>query len=186
MADYDLKNYPLPGFHFRVDFLFDDKKSSDNFVSGPEESAFQEISGIKASMDTEEYAELGFIGQPRAMITGRKFENLVLKRGLSYSNKLVSWFETSLYRKESTHIPVLVTVLNTEGKELGKPVMSWLFFQAYPVSFEVSGFDASKSEYLFETIELRYSYFIQLDTKGSTNLNDANALFGKRKTTELK
>ncbi len=184
MGTYDLDNYPLPGFHFKVDFLFEDKQSKKNFV-GPAESSFMEVSGIKASLDIEEYAELGFIGQPRGMMTGRKFDNLILKRGFTHSSKLVSWFETTLYRKESTHIPVLVTVLNTEGKDRGKPLISWLFFQAYPVSIDFSGLDSMKSQYVIETLELRYSYFIQLNTKGAKKM-DVDSLFKMRKTKELK
>lgn len=183
--EYDLKNYPLPGFHFQVDFLFEGK--SKNEFGGPQESSFMEVSGIKASMDIEDYNELGFIGQSHGMINGRKFDNLVLKRGLTYSSKLIKWFETCLYRKETTHIPVLVSVLNTEGKaNRGKPLLSWLFFQAYPVSIEFSGLNAMNSEYIIETLELRHSYFIQLDTKGAKDLSNVDSLFGMRKTKELK
>ena len=162
MADYDLNNYPIPGFHFRVDFMF-----GVPGLAGPHESSFQEISGLKASLATDEFEEAGFEGQPRALITGRKFDNVILKRGFSYSNKLINWFEASLYTKQSTHAPVLITALNTEGKETkGTPLVSWLLYQAYPVSYEISGFDSMKSQYLIETVELRYSYFIQLKTKG--------------------
>ncbi len=185
MADYDLTNYPLPGFHFQVDFLFEGKSKTD--FQGPQESHFQEVSGIKASMNIEEYEELGFIGQPRGLINGRRFDNLILKRGFTYSSKLMSWFETCLYRKETTHVPVLVTLLNTSTKaEKGKPVISWLFYQAFPVSIEYSGLDAMRSEYVIESLELRHSYFVVLDTKGAKSLNNANSLFNMRKTKELK
>ena len=168
MADYDLNNYPIPGFHFRVDFLF---QALGSMFTGPHESSFQEISGLKASLATDDFSEVGFEGQPRALISGRKFDNVILKRGFTYSNKLVNWFEASLYTKQSTHAPVLISVLNTEGKATkGTPLVSWLLYHAYPVSYEISGFNSMQSQYLIETVELRYSYFIQMKTKGVTNV----------------
>ena len=173
MPNYDLKNYPLPGFHFRVDFIF---SGLGALFAGPSESSFQEISGLKATLDTEDFIEPGFEGQPMGLITGRKFDNVVLKRGFTYSTKLVNWFESSLYTKEALHAPVLITALNTEGVGRGTPLVSWLLHQAYPVSYEVSGFDSMKSEYLLETVELRYSYFVQMNMKGITDIVSAAAM----------
>ena len=160
--------YPIHGFHFRVDFMFGSKESE---YAGTHESAFQEVTGLKASIITEDTKELGFAGQPRAFITGRKFDNITLKRGLIYSNKLVDWFEESLHSKIIKHAPVIITALNTEKKlEKGKPLISWLLYEAYPISYAIGGFDASKSAYLIETIELRYSYFTLMKVKGTESI----------------
>ena len=186
MSNYDLANYPLPAFHFQVDFLFEDNTNRKNFL-GPAESSFTEVSGIKGSTSIEEYAELGFPGQPHGMITGRKVDNLVLKRGLTYNAKLVSWFETCLYRKQSIHAPVLVSALSTGNKkDRGKPLLSWLFIDAYPVSIDISGFNSMDNGYLIETVELHYSYFISLDTKGNKNMSSDSALFNSRRTREVR
>lgn len=199
MSKYDIDNYPLPGFHFQVDFLFSAKNKKK--YKAVEEAGFMEISGIKASMefgksgqkkdeveDTSTYMELGSIGNPHKFPTGRKFENLFLKRGMTYSSKLARWFESSLYNLQITPVPVLISVLNDGGKksERHKPVISWLFYDAYPVSWEYSGFDAMKSQYLIETIELHYSYFIVLNTRSVKSFSSVQTLFQARQTKDIK
>ena len=42
------------------------------------------------------------------------------------------------------------------------PVRSWAFSNAYPVSWEVDGFNSTKNEVAIETIELRYSYLSRI------------------------
>lgn len=199
MSVYDIDNYPLPGFHFQVDFLFSAKNKA-KFLA-VEEAGFMEISGIKASMefgqkskkskhepeDTSSYMELGSIGNPHKFPTGRVFENLILKRGMTYSSKLARWFESSLYKLQITPVPVLISVLNDGGTkdQRHKPVISWLFYDAYPVSWEYAGFDAMKSQYLIETIELHYSYFIVLNTRSVTNFSSVQTLFQARQTKDI-
>ena len=173
MAQDNNIEYPLAGFHFRVDFLFGNKEST---YAGPHEAAFQEITGLKASIETKDTEEAGFAGQPRAIITGRKFDNVVLKRGLIYSNKIIDWFQESLYTKIIKHAPVIITALGTEtSRDKGLPMISWMLYEAYPISYEVSGFDALKSQYLIETVNLRYSYFVQIKTGDITGSVSAQA-----------
>lgn len=198
MFEKDLDKYPLPGFHFQVDFLFSmqDKYKYRSF----ENAGFMEISGIKAGLEFEEktskdgkkdgqYRELGNNGNPHKFPSGRKFDNITLKRGMTYSSKLASWFESSLYNLQITPIPILISVLNVGGTktEKHKPLISWLFYDAYPVSWEYSGFDAMKSQYIIESIELHYSYFILLDTKDmkENNLKNVKTLFSARKTKDI-
>lgn len=149
--------YPLQAFYFKVDFLFS-KSNEDKYV-GPVEGAFQEVAGLRGASEGEDYRELGFNGQPLQLITNARFDNVILKRGLVYSNKLIYWFENSILMNETRHVPVLISALSTEGKTKGKPLMSWLLYEAYPASYEVSGFDSMKSQYLIETLELRYTSF---------------------------
>ena len=61
-------SFPLSGFHFRVDFLF--SKKNESKYTGPVEAAFQEVSGLKGTMDIQTYAELGFNAQPKGLPTG--------------------------------------------------------------------------------------------------------------------
>jgi len=154
--------YPISGFYFQVDFLFS-KKNEKKFVGGPIEASFQEISGLKGSLVIEEYSELGFNAQPKGLMTTESYDNLVLKRGLSKDTKLFKWFEDSLQYKQTTHVPILITAMQTDGKNKGKPALRWIVYDAYPFSYEVGGFDAMQSQYLIETLELRYSYFVRFD-----------------------
>jgi len=153
--------FPMSGYAFRVDFLFS-RKNEKSYV-GKFEGSFQEVSGLKGTLDVETYAELGYNAQPKGLPTGEIYDNLVLKRGFIKDNKIVQWFEDSLQYKQTIHVPILITALGTEGKNKGKPVMRWLVYEAFPVGYEVSGFDAMQSQYLVETLELRYAYFVRFD-----------------------
>lgn len=162
MAD-DLDKYPIPGFSFRVDFLF--SQTNESKYMGPEEAAFMEVSGLKASLDLEEYPEMGFFGQPRALITGLRFDNLILKRGFTRSSKIAAWFKDCMYDQQTHHVSVLVSLLGSSKTTIGRPIAVWQFFEAYPVSIEYSGLNAMASGFTIETLELRYSYFTPLERR---------------------
>jgi len=43
--------------------------------------------------------------------------------------------------------------------EEGEPTRVWSFINAFPVNWDVEGFNATKNEVAIEKIELSYSYF---------------------------
>ena len=159
----DLIKYPIPGFSFQVDFLF--SSNGERKFLGPQEASFKEISGLKASLNLEEYTEMGFFGQPRSFITGLKFDNLVLKRGYSQSSKIANWFKECMLSQQTRHISIIVSLLGSSKSNMGQPIASWQFFDAFPVSIDYSGFNSMASEFIIETLELRYSHFTPLDKK---------------------
>ena len=143
--------YPLPAFHFRVDF-------------GPDgDTSFQEVSGISAELELEPLTEGGenrFVHQlPKAV----KYPKLVLKRGIARSDSvLVQWCKSVL---EQDYIEAIETktlwvrLLN----EQRSPVRAWSFENAYPVSWEVEAFNSTKNEVAIEKIELVYNHSERTD-----------------------
>ena len=141
--------YPLPAFYFRVKFA----ASGDST-----DTAFQEVSGIGVQMDTEEVVEGGenrFVHRlPKAV----KHSNLVLKRGIADVNSpLIKWclkvFEHGL---DSAIAPMTISVALLDSK--GQPARSWGFVNAWPVSWQVEAFNASKNEVAIEKLEFSYQY----------------------------
>lgn len=159
----DLIKYPIPGFSFKVDFLFS-SKGEKKFL-GPQEASFTEISGLKASLNLEEYAEMGVFGQPRSLITGLRFDNLILKRGYTHSSKIANWFKECMHSQQTRHISIVVSLLGSSKTNLGQPIAAWQFYEAFPVSIEYSGFNSMASEFIIETLELKYGYFLPLNKK---------------------
>lgn len=141
-------NYPLPAFYFAVTFS----------EKGDEDAAFQDVSGIGAQMDIESYAEGGenrFVYQlPKAV----KHPKLVLKRGIAPdASKLMQWCKSVLENGLNDPITpklIHVTLLNDQGQ----PARKWSFADAYPVNWEVEGFNATKNNVAIEKIELAYSF----------------------------
>jgi phage tail-like protein len=80
-----------------------------------------------------------------------KWANLVLKRGFTGSNVLIKWRESWLTgTRTRTH--GTIQQLDTKLKTIGQ----WTFQDAWPVKWEVTDFDASKSELTIETLELAH------------------------------
>ena len=73
------------------------------------------------------------------------------------SSKLTKWcFDTFGGNSNGIIEPkiVLLHLLN-DHKE---PLFTWTFNDAYPVSWDIGGFDAEKSNVIIESIELTYSF----------------------------
>ncbi len=136
-------------FHFSVAFSGAGPSISD--------AAFQEVSGLKAGFDTEAVVEGGENRFVHQLPKPAKNPNLKLKRSLTKKNsELVKWCQATLERDLAKRIEpkdLTVSLLDEEGD----PLASWTVTNAYPVSWEVGGFDAMKNELAVETIELAYN-----------------------------
>ncbi len=143
-----LSVYPLPAFYFKV--VFANLPGSD--------TSFQEAHGISSEMDTEEVEEGGESRFVHRLPRRVKHPLLELKRGIApISSPLVLWCQSTLESGFSRQIsPRSANVYLLD--ETGAPVRSWLFANAYPVKWEVDGFNSTKNEVAIETISLSYTY----------------------------
>ena len=148
-----LKHYPFTGYHFQVDFLL-------SKLNKPANTRFEEISGgfsTAISYDGEG------AGPPKSV-----YSDLVLKRGVVRDDTLLGWFNDHRQSYSRLPIPVLVSVLDEEGKAL----MSWCFFNAYPVKWSTSGFHAGRAQVLYEEITLKYEFYRRVSARETAQLQD--------------
>lgn len=142
---------PLPGFYFQVNIDGSNKDSID--------AAFQEVSGISMEMETTPLKEGGQNFVSRKLPGYTTYDNLELKRGMSAMNsKLVTWcFNTFGNNSNGTIEPKAINIqlFNAERE----PMVSWNFVDAYPIKWQVGGFNAQDSSIIIENISLAYSYF---------------------------
>ncbi len=142
--------YPLPAFYFKVAFAT---------TSNSEDTSFQEVSGIGSEMETEDLAEGGENRFSHRLPKSVKHSKLVLKRGIAVMDSpLVAWCEDVLEGEFSNPIKAMeveVSLMNEEGE----PTRVWSFINAFPVNWDVEGFNSTKNEIAIEKIELSYSYF---------------------------
>ncbi|MGL6315004.1 phage tail protein [Vibrio sp. WXL103] len=138
-------DWPLPAFYFSVTI---DNSDSD--------SAFQEVSGIEAQVETEEYHEGGnnlTYHLPKAI----KSSNLRLKRGIAdASSALVQWCQTIFDSQLSNPISTKTISIRLLD-ETGSPCRVWVLYNAYPVKWHVEAFQSTKNEVAIEEIEFCYS-----------------------------
>lgn len=146
-------DYPPPAFHFKVVFAA---------TAGMFDTSFQEVSGIKATIETETYKELGENGFVYQFPKPPTYPNLVLKRGIaSMESPLVLWCR-SVFEGELTKPLVTMEMMVYLMNENKIPQRAWGFTDAFPVSWDVGSFNSTKNEVAIETVELRYNKLTRL------------------------
>jgi phage tail-like protein len=147
-----MNDYPPLAFHFRVSFIAKDHDF---------DSSFQEVSGIKASIETETYSEFGENGSVYQLPKPPTYSNLVLKRGIADADSpLVKWCRTTFeseFTKSFETMDLMVYLLD----ESATPIRAWSFENAFPVSWDLDDFNSMKNEVAIETIELSYRSFFR-------------------------
>ncbi len=128
-------------------------------VNSDVDYAFQEVSGLTVEMPYEEIKENGENRFKYKVPTETKYNNLVLKRGIVKSDsKVVQWCKDTILNDLSAKIETKnITVLLVDTN--GKPKMSWLFSNAWPVKWNCSDLESTKGEILIESIEFAYNSF---------------------------
>ncbi|MGM0879731.1 MAG: phage tail protein [Bacillota bacterium] len=134
------RNDPLAGYRFLVEL--------DGLVVG----GFAEASGLSAETETEEYREGGLNGYLHKLPGAQRFPNLVLKRGLTHSDTLWTWYRDAssgdVKRKNGS-------VILQDGS--GNEAWRWNFVQAYPVKWNGPDLKADGSAVAFESVELAHN-----------------------------
>jgi len=138
--------YPAVAHRFEVSFF-------EDFQKFPVDMRFQRISGLSQQMDVTSFREggnnVGSVHFPERVTHG----NLVLERGVMKRTNLSAAFDDALQGFRSRFMTVTVLLLN----DVDKPLCSWVFSEAMPVSWSTGDLDASSNNVLINTLELAYS-----------------------------
>ena len=137
-------NLPL-GFRFSVAFM---KKGG---ILNPIDVLFQKVSGIGSRVETSNI-EGGQQTYAHQLPTKTQYDNLVLERGLMVASPLVDEFNKAIFELKFSTFNVLVSLLDSSAD----PITSWLFFNAYPVKWQITDFNADDNNIVIETMELTY------------------------------
>ena len=148
MDDSDFFNpdyTPPAGFHFSVSF---------ESVSAMDTS-FQEVSGLKLTLTTEQVADAGENSFVRQIPTTPTFSNLILKRCLLPNPHLEKWCRDAFQDFKFVPKNLRLSLLDNNGKSLA----SWYIDGAYPVSWELTVLNSTSNDLAIETLELKYRHF---------------------------
>lgn len=144
--------YPVSAFYFQLSIS--DLSSS--------ETSFKEVSGIQMELATEEISEGGENRFKYRVPTGAKYQNLILKRGMtSASSALTQWCTNTIGGGLAGLISLKTIVVNLLD-EKGNVLKSWSFQNAWPVRWEVAPLNSMNNEVLIETLEFSFTFFIVL------------------------
>ena len=115
---------------------------------------FREISGIAVEVETMDYAEGGNNEFVHRLPVRLKFQNVVLKRGVTHQRALLDWFNQTRQRGiEAKRGAVTVTLMGPRNEE----VQTWSFKEAYPVKWTGPKLNASSNQIATEALEIAHA-----------------------------
>jgi phage tail-like protein len=122
-------------------------------ISGKSIGWFTECSGLQVEWELFSYDEGGLNDYSHKFRGRAKHQNLVLKRGVTYEDALLVWFQQCNDHAERKDITV--ELLGPDGK----PVRSWQFMAAFPVKWQGPALNAGSGNAASETLEIAHHGF---------------------------
>lgn len=136
---------PPTAFYFRVEFQGAPKIGTVNFL---------EVSGLEMKLETARIPSGGTNEFETVFPVRVTHKDIILKRALEPAeDTLYSWVKKcmTLYTRIQPR-DVLISLMDADEK----PVASWSCTHAYPVSWDVSNFNAMENKLAIETLTLTY------------------------------
>jgi phage tail-like protein len=132
--------YPLPVFHFRVDW-------------GGTQIAFSEVTGLNAEVQVIEYRDGASPEFSSIKMSGlKKYGNITLKRGVvAGDNEYFAWVN-AIKMNQPERRDIIISLLNEEHQ----PVMTWKVVNAWPTKITSPDLKASGNEAAIETLEIAH------------------------------
>jgi phage tail-like protein len=135
-----MANYPLPKFHFRVEW-------------GGSKIGFTEVTGLNIENEMIEYRDGSSPEYHKVKMPGlQKYGNITLKRGMfNGDNEFFQWLNTvSLSKIERRDVSI--SLLN----ENHEPVYIWRVKNAFPTKVTAPDLKSDANEVAVETIEIAH------------------------------
>ena len=121
-------------------------------IQGITATSFSEVSGLETSIDVVEYRAGDARLNTEQKLPGLyKASDVTLKRGLTQDTSLWNWINSAM-AGNVFRTPVAIILLD----QADNPVLIWKLRNAWPCKWEITEYDASKSELSIETLELAH------------------------------
>ncbi len=137
---------PYLGYRFRVEI--------DNIVV----AAFLEAVTPDSSSDVVEYREGTDQPKLRKIAGLNKYGNITLKRGVSDNMELYNWrklIEEKGTNDAQSRRSISLLVVDAEGNSKAR----WNIFEAWPMKYDATDFNAKNSEVMVESLEIAHEGF---------------------------
>ena len=115
---------------------------------------FKSVSGLKSESEVVPYREGGLNSHTHELVGPTKWPNLVLKGGFMRGWELLKWRQMWTAESGEKCIRRAGKILQYDSQL--KTVCSWEFYDGWPCKWEISEYDASKSEIVIETLEIAH------------------------------
>jgi phage tail-like protein len=134
------RNDPFRGYNFRLE------------IDGTSEAvtAFREASGLVFTIDPIEYREGTDVPMHPRKLTGlRKYQNIMLKRGITQNQELWVWYSNSVTGPADRRSGAVVLL-----DESHDDVVRWNFSEGWVCKWEGPSMNATQNEVAIESIEI--------------------------------
>ena len=149
---------PLHVFRFQVDFREDSLESGGGDEVPVCSGAFSECSGLEATMEPKVIKEGGRNYGAAQRAGPVSFSNVVLKRGMTSTRDLWSWFELVSRGGYSYRLAAVITMLDLAGN----PVLRWQLEKALAVKFKAADLSAKATDVGIEELHLAHEGLTQV------------------------
>ena len=149
---------PLHVFRFQVDFREDSLNSGGGDEVPVCSGAFSECSGLEATMEPKVIKEGGRNYGAAQRAGPVSFSTVVLKRGMTSTRDLWSWFELVSRGGYSYRLAAVITMLDLAGN----PVLRWQLEKALAVKFKAADLSAKATDVGIEELHLAHEGLIQV------------------------
>lgn len=123
-------------------------------LPGVKLGTFREISGIGVEVETMDYTEGGNNEFVYKLPVRVKYQNLVLKRGITHHSALLQWFQDARTQGvQSVKKDMTITLMGPGGET----IRTWAFTDAYPVKWTGPTLNASSGQIATETLEIAHT-----------------------------
>ncbi len=135
-----MANYPLPKFHFLVQW-------------GGERIGFTEVTGLDIQVEAIEYREGSSPEYSKIKMPGmQKYSNITLKRGSMLGDSdFYKWINTTNLNTAERR-DIIISLLN----EMHAPVITWKAKNAFAIKVQASDLKSDGNEVAIETLELAH------------------------------
>ncbi|HJT75529.1 MAG TPA: phage tail protein [Chitinophaga sp.] len=137
-----MANYPLPKFHFQVEW-------------GGKNIGFTEVTGLTVETEAIEYRHGASPEYHKTKQPGlQKYSNITLKRGTFKSdNEYFDWWkETVFFQEQNGKYRRNITISLLD--EMHKPIIVWKVKNAWPIKVQTADLKADANEIAVESVEL--------------------------------
>jgi phage tail-like protein len=150
MSGEDQRDMPFRGMHYSVNI-----PGRHN----PDDHGFSEISGLTAELETETYFAGGKNNLAYQLPKQVKSTPVVLKKGMfSLNSGLLNWVKSVIsegFPKSINKSDIIIQLKNSKRE----PIITWTLHDAFPVKWEIKGFNAMENKLMIESITFSYTYF---------------------------
>ena len=141
---------PFTAFNFKVVFTLDGNVLCD--------AAFAECDGLEMTMEPKTYQEGGNNTTALQFVGPVSYGTLTLKRGMTSSFDLWSWFDRVVQKETGLRIDGQVTMQSSHQKETGptRSNVTFVLSRCLPIKLKAPGLNAKEGAIAIEEMQIAY------------------------------